>query len=34
MRWNSRAEALEDGAERDKAHQMLDLIAEARGLLS
>ncbi|MFC1796937.1 tellurite resistance TerB family protein [Pseudomonadota bacterium] len=33
-RWNSRAESLEDKAEREKAHEMLELIAEARSLLN
>ena len=29
-KWNSRAESLEDGDEREKAQEMLDLIAQAR----
>lgn len=33
-RWNARAESLEDGQEREKAHQMLELITEARSLLN
>ena len=33
-RWNSRAESLEDGTEREKAHEMLELIAKARSLLN
>lgn len=33
-RWNSRAESLEKEAEREKAHRMLELIAEARSLLN
>ncbi len=33
-RWNAGAESLEDPAEREKAHQMLELIAEAKRLLN
>lgn len=33
-RWNARAESLEDGNEREKAHQKLELIAEAKSLLN
>jgi tellurite resistance protein len=33
-RWNSRAESLEDETEREKAQEMLELIAEARSLLN
>jgi tellurite resistance protein len=33
-RWNSRAESLEDATEREKAHEMLDLVAQARTLLN
>jgi hypothetical protein len=34
MKWNSRAESLEDGGEREKAQAMLDLIAQARHQLN